>query len=50
MQQASNVRSANKEVDDAGKLEHVEDEHCDYTVTASVPAIMAIESHEEHTG
>jgi len=29
MQQASNVRSAIKEVDDAGKLEHVEDEHCD---------------------
>ena len=29
MQQASNVRSAIKDVDDAGKLEHIEDEHCD---------------------
>jgi len=47
MQQASNVRSAIKEVDNAGKLEHVEDEHCDGERTCNHGHI---ESHEEHTG
>ena len=43
----SNVRSAVKDVDDAGKLEHVEYEHCDGERTCNQESSRAIKSHQE---